>query len=130
MRANTFDVPATKRPKDDAVDVRINRLRFITGCDLHLDISTSQPLNHVISATATIARSAHERWSEAPHAFVLQGARADKRELREFARTNFAHFKAPHSVTFIEELPKFATVGTRCGLMGDLFGLFALANFD
>src|SRR6266567_4770364 len=37
VRANTFDVPATKRPKDDAADVRINRLRFITGCDLHLD---------------------------------------------------------------------------------------------
>ena len=132
MRANTFDVPATKRPKDDVADVRINRLRFITGCDLHLDISTSQPLNHVISAMAAIAGSAHGRWGEAPEAFVVlkQRARADKRELREFARTNLAHFKAPHSVTFIKELPKFATVGTRCGLMGDLFGLFALANSD
>src|SRR5207244_12733616 len=49
VRANTPDVPASKRPKDDAADVRINRLRFITGCDLHLDISTSQPLNHLIS---------------------------------------------------------------------------------
>ena len=65
-----------------------------------------------------------------PLVVLKQRARADERELREFARTNFAHFKAPHSVTFIEELPKFATVGTRCGLMGDLFGLFALANFD
>jgi len=76
VRANTFDVPATKRPKDDAADVRINRLRFITGCDFHLDISTSQPLNHVISATAAIAGFAHERWGEAPHAFVIlkQGA--------------------------------------------------------
>ena len=30
-------------------------------------------------------------------------------ELREFARANLAHFKAPHSVTFIKELPKTAT---------------------
>jgi fatty-acyl-CoA synthase len=51
------------------------------------------------------------RWGEAPHAFVVlrQGARADERELREFARANIAHFKAPHSVTFIKELPKTAT---------------------
>ena len=27
-------------------------------------------------------------------------ARADERELREFARANLAHFKAPHSVSF------------------------------
>ena len=32
----------------------------------------------------------HERWGEAPHAFVVlkQGARADERELLEFARAN------------------------------------------
>ena len=37
---------------------------------------------------------------------VLTG---DERELREFARANLAHFKAPHSVTFVKELPKTAT---------------------
>jgi len=44
----------------------------------------------VIAATAAIAGFAHERWGEAPHAFVVlkQGARADVRELREFARAN------------------------------------------
>jgi fatty-acyl-CoA synthase len=29
--------------------------------------------------------------------------------LREFARANLAHFKAPHTVTFVKELPKTAT---------------------
>src|SRR5206468_5555814 len=86
VRANTFDVPATKRLKDDAADVRINRLRFITGCDLHLDISTSQPLNHVISATAAIAGSGQERWGEARNAFV-QAKRA-----RRGARAALAQF--------------------------------------
>jgi fatty-acyl-CoA synthase len=54
---------------------------------------------------------AHERWGEAPHAFVVlkQGGRADEHELLEFARANLAHFKAPHSVTFLKELPKTAT---------------------
>jgi fatty-acyl-CoA synthase len=43
------------------------------------------------------------------HYFLKQGARADEHELREFARANLAHFKAPHSVTFMNELPKTAT---------------------
>ena len=48
---------------------------------------------------------------QAPHAFVVlkEGTRADERELCEFARANLAHFKAPHSVTFVKELPKTAT---------------------
>ena len=48
---------------------------------------------------------------EAPHAFVVlhEGAHAGERELFEFARANLAHFKAPHSVTFVNELPKTAT---------------------
>ena len=60
---------------------------------------------------AEFLRSAHERWGEAPHAFVVlkEGVRADERELREFARAKLAHFKAPHSVTFVNELPKTAT---------------------
>jgi fatty-acyl-CoA synthase len=40
---------------------------------------------------------------------VLRGAQTDEAELREFARANIAHFKAPHRVTFIKELPKTAT---------------------
>jgi len=37
------------------------------------------------------------------------GATAGEQELREFARENLAHFKAPHGVTFLSELPKTAT---------------------
>jgi fatty-acyl-CoA synthase len=37
------------------------------------------------------------------------GARAVEDELLEFARNNLAHFKAPHGVTFVPELPKTAT---------------------
>ena len=51
-------------------------------------------------------------WGEAPHALLVfkEGARADERELREFARANLAHFKAPHSVTFVNELPTIAAL--------------------
>ncbi len=53
----------------------------------------------------------HEKWGEAPHAFVVlkAGSTATEEELREFARANLAHFKAPHTVTFVSELPKTAT---------------------
>ena len=56
-------------------------------------------------------RRAHQRWGEAPHAFVVlkPGAAATEAELREFARENLAHFKVPQWVTFTDELPKTAT---------------------
>ena len=68
-------------------------------------------LRHPAVQEVAIVGLAHEHWGEAPHAFVVlkQGARADERELREFARANLAHFKAPHTVTFVKELPKTAT---------------------
>jgi fatty-acyl-CoA synthase len=52
-----------------------------------------------------------EKWGEAPHAFVVlrPGASATQEELREFARARLAHFKAPHGITFVSELPKTAT---------------------
>jgi fatty-acyl-CoA synthase len=53
----------------------------------------------------------HERWGEAPHAFVVlkPGASATEEDVRQFARDRLAHFKAPHGVTFVAELPKTAT---------------------
>ena len=52
-----------------------------------------------------------QKWGEAPHAFVVlkPGAAADERELIDFVRERLAHFKAPHGVTFVKELPKTAT---------------------
>jgi fatty-acyl-CoA synthase len=68
-------------------------------------------LRHPAVEEVAIVGFPHERWGEAPHAFVVlkQRAGADERELLEFARANLAHFKAPHSVTFLNELPKTAT---------------------
>ncbi len=68
-------------------------------------------LRHPAVQEVAIVGLPNEKWGEAPHAFVVlhEGARADERELREFARANLAHFKAPHSVTFVKELPKTAT---------------------
>jgi len=68
-------------------------------------------LRHPAVQEVAIVGLPHERWGEAPHAFVVLTARASasEDELREFARNKLAHFKVPHSVTFVPELPKTAT---------------------
>ena len=68
-------------------------------------------LRHPAVQEVAIVGLPHEKWGEAPHAFVVlrAGARADAAELREFARAHLAHFKAPHDFTFLAELPKTAT---------------------
>jgi fatty-acyl-CoA synthase len=68
-------------------------------------------LRHPAVQEVAIVGVPHPRWGEAPHAFVVlrSGAIATEDELRDFARSHLAHFKAPHGVTFVEELPKTAT---------------------
>lgn len=68
-------------------------------------------LRHPAVQEVAIVGLPHERWGEAPQAFVVlkAGATATEAELREFARANLAHFKAPQGVTFLPELPKTAT---------------------
>jgi len=68
-------------------------------------------LRHPAVQEVAIVGLPHERWGEAPHAFVVRktGAVASAAELREFARAHLAHFKAPHGITFLSELPKTAT---------------------
>ena len=68
-------------------------------------------LRHPAVQEVAIVGLPHERWGEAPHAFVVlkSSAKATEDELRQFARDHLAHFKAPHGVTFVAELPKTAT---------------------
>jgi fatty-acyl-CoA synthase len=68
-------------------------------------------LRHPAVQEVAIVGLPDERWGEAPHAFVVlkNGATASEHELRQFAREHLAHFKAPHRVNFVSELPKTAT---------------------
>jgi fatty-acyl-CoA synthase len=68
-------------------------------------------LRHPAVQEVAIVGLPHEKWGEAPYAFVVlePGATATEAELRQFARDHLAHFKAPHGVTFVAELPKTAT---------------------
>jgi fatty-acyl-CoA synthase len=68
-------------------------------------------LRHPAVQEVAIVGMPHEKWGEAPHAFVVlrPGATATEDEMKQFARANLAHFKAPQWVTFVDELPKTAT---------------------
>ena len=68
-------------------------------------------LRHPAVQEAAIVGLPHEKWGEAPHAFVVlrEGADVTGEELIGFVRDRLAHFKAPHGVTFVAELPKTAT---------------------
>ena len=68
-------------------------------------------LRHPAVQEVAIVGLPHERWGEAPQAFVVlrAGCSATADEIRQFARAHLAHFKVPQGVTFIDELPKTAT---------------------
>jgi len=68
-------------------------------------------LRHPAVQEAAIVGLPDEKWGEAPHAFIVlrDGGEATEAELIAFVRDRLAHFKAPHGVTFVTELPKTAT---------------------
>jgi fatty-acyl-CoA synthase len=68
-------------------------------------------LRHPAVQEVAVVGLPHERWGEAPCAFVVlrAGQTATEQEIKDFARSRLAHFKAPQSVTFVNELPKTAT---------------------
>jgi fatty-acyl-CoA synthase len=68
-------------------------------------------LRHPAVQEVAIVGRPHEKWGEAPHAFVVlrSGATASEADLKQFARDQLAHFKVPQWITFVNELPKTAT---------------------
>jgi fatty-acyl-CoA synthase len=68
-------------------------------------------LRHPDVQEAAIVGLPDVKWGEAPHAFVVlkPGGATTPEELRTFMRDRLAHFKCPHSFTFVTELPKTAT---------------------
>jgi fatty-acyl-CoA synthase len=68
-------------------------------------------LRHPAVHEAAVVGLPDARWGEAPHAFVVlkPGASCSSEDLRAHTRERLAHFKCPHSFTFVAELPKTAT---------------------
>ncbi|MGH9175923.1 MAG: long-chain-fatty-acid--CoA ligase [Vicinamibacterales bacterium] len=66
---------------------------------------------HPAVMEAGVVGMPHEKWGEAPYAFIVlkAGAATSADELREYCRSRLAHFKVPHGFTFVSELPRTAT---------------------
>ena len=68
-------------------------------------------LRHPAVQEVAVVGLPHEKWGEAPHAFVVckPNAVLTASEVEAFARERLAGFKIPKGVTFLDELPKTAT---------------------
>jgi len=68
-------------------------------------------LRHPSVQEAAVVGMADAKWGEAPHAFIVlrPGANGSPDDLRAFTRERLAHFKCPHTFTFVTDLPKTAT---------------------
>ena len=68
-------------------------------------------LRHPAVQEVAIVGLPHERWGEAPQAFIVMraGSTATADEIRQFARQHLAGFKVPQGISFLSELPKTAT---------------------
>src|SRR5207237_4730180 len=68
-------------------------------------------LRHPAVQEAAVVGVPHEKWGEAPHAFVVlkPGASVTDTEIHEFARGRKAVYKEPQRIRFVPELPKTAT---------------------
>jgi fatty-acyl-CoA synthase len=66
---------------------------------------------HPAVLEAAVVGVPDKKWGEVPKALVVlrDGASATPEELIQFCRDNMAHFKAPKSVEFMDQLPKTAT---------------------
>jgi fatty-acyl-CoA synthase len=98
---------------DGYVDIR-DRLKdvIISGGENISSVEVEGVLvRHPAVHEAAVVGLPDSKWGEAPHAFVVlkPGAAATSDELRTFTRERLAHFKCPHTVTFLTELPKTAT---------------------
>src|SRR5204863_8295596 len=63
-------------------------------------------LRHPSVQEAAVVGMPDVKWGEAPHAFIVlrPGATGDADELRAFTRERLAHFKCPHTFTFVTDL--------------------------
>ena len=68
-------------------------------------------LAHPAVMEAGVVGLPHEKWGEAPYAFVVlkPGQSSTAEELRDYCRSCLAHFKVPHGFTFVDDLPRTAT---------------------
>jgi fatty-acyl-CoA synthase len=68
-------------------------------------------LAHPAILEAAVIPVSDQKWGEVPKALVVlrEGASVSESQLIEFCRSQLAHYKCPHSVVVVDNLPKTGT---------------------
>ena len=75
-----------------------------------LEVDTVLMDHPAVAQVVTFAMPHDKLGEEVAAAVVLrEGAKADERELRDFAASRMADFKVPRKIVFLDEIPKGAT---------------------
>ncbi len=85
---------------------------IVSGGENIASVEVEQALEaHPAVREAAVIGVADERWGEVPRAFVslVPGTTAEETELIAWVRTRLAAFKAPRSVTVVDDLPRGGT---------------------
>jgi fatty-acyl-CoA synthase len=91
---------------DREKDIIVSGGENISSLELERTIST-----HPGVYEAAVIAVPHEKWGEVPKACVVlkPGSMVTETELLELCRSCLARYKCPHSVQFLESLPKTGT---------------------
>ena len=103
--------------RDRAKDIVISGGENISTVEVEQALVTHE---HVLEAA--VIGVCDERWGERPKAFVVlkSGVCSTESVLIEHVRSQIAHYKAPASVEFVDELPKTSTGKVQKGVLREL----------
>jgi len=102
----TIDANSYLRVVDRKKDIIVSGGENISSLEIEKAL-----VSHPAIYEAVVIPVPDEKWGEAPKGLVVlkPGARATEAELLQFCRSLLSHYKCPHSIAFLESLPKTGT---------------------
>lgn len=102
----TIDANSYLRVVDRKKDVIVSGGENISSLEVEKAL-----VSHPAIYEAVVIPVPDEKWGEAPKGLVVlkPGAQATEAELLQFCRSLLSHYKCPHSIEFLDSLPKTGT---------------------
>jgi fatty-acyl-CoA synthase len=102
----TIDANSYLRVVDRKKDIIVSGGENISSLEIEKAL-----VSHPAVYEAVVIPVPDEKWGEAPKGLVVlkPGAQATEAELLQFCRSLLSHYKCPHSIEFLESLPKTGT---------------------
>jgi fatty-acyl-CoA synthase len=102
----TIDINGYLRVVDRKKDIIVSGGENISSLEVEKVL-----LSHPAVYETVVIPIPDEKWGEVPKGIVVlkPGAQATEAELLQFCRSLLSHYKCPHSIEFLESLPKTGT---------------------